>query len=294
MKIRDAIFPRLNTAFDRNIVPTFVEGVGIPKIIHQTFYDRALPAEIQKNVDKLKGLNPEWEYRFYDDTDIMNFINSNYPPLVSDYFLRLNKSYGAARADLFRYLLMYKCGGVYLDIKSSSTKPFNGIFQPDDRYLLSFWRNRDGEKFEGWGKHDELSDLENGEYQQWHIACAPGHPFLKAVIENVLFNIDKYNPALHGTGKYGVLRLTGPIAYTLAINRLSSKCKCRVVDSQMDLGFEYSVYQSTSHKGIFKTHYSALTDSVVSLGVAKKNSALLIQGLRRLKQRITIKAAKII
>jgi mannosyltransferase OCH1-like enzyme len=292
MKIRDAIFPRLNTASDRDKVPTFPEGVRIPKIIHQTFYDRALPAELQKNVDKLKGLNPEWEYRFYDDTDIKNFIDSNYPPFVSNYFYRIDKAYGAARADLFRYLLMYKCGGVYLDIKSSLNKPFSKILKSDDRYLLSFWKNRDGERFEGWGKHAELSDSENGEYQQWHIACAPGHPFLKAVIENVLSNIDKYNPALHGTGKYGVLRLTGPIAYTVAISRLTSKCKCRIVDSQTDLGFEYSVYQSTSHTGIFKTHYSALTDSIVRLGVTKKNSALLIQGVQRLKRRITSKAAR--
>ncbi|WP_194710980.1 glycosyltransferase family 32 protein [Noviherbaspirillum soli] len=278
------LFPQLNTIPTGSKVPAIAEGVGIPKIIHQTFYDKVLSPELQNNVNRLKALNPGWKYRFYDDTDIEHFITSNYPRLVWNYFCRIDNTYGAARADLFRYLLMYKCGGVYLDIKSSLNKPLDETIMPEDCYLLSHWKNGAGEQYDGWGMHEELIGMAQGEYQQWHIACAPGHPFLKAVIETVLANIDKYNPALHDVGRYGVLRVTGPIAYTIAINRLQSKHRCRIVDNNAELGFEYSIYKPTDPQGILRTHYSALKMPIIKLNAAKKNSALLLKGAQRLKR----------
>ena len=97
-----------------------------------------------------------------------------------------------AKADLFRYLLIYAAGGVYLDLKSSIRDSLTRTLQPSDRYLLSHWRNRSGEEFEGWGLWDELRDFENGEFQQWHIVAVRGHPFLRAVLEKVLSNLALY------------------------------------------------------------------------------------------------------
>ena len=100
---------------------------------------------MRSNIDKIRAMNPEYEYRFYDDADMVEFIKSNYDPdNPFDYFNRINPKYGAARADLFRYLLIYKCGGVYLDIKSSVTRPLREIIAGSDRYLLSQWRNARG------------------------------------------------------------------------------------------------------------------------------------------------------
>ncbi len=254
-------------ANEMNIVPAIAEGTTIPRVIHQTFYSKLLPSELQENGAKIKALNPGWEYKLYDDADITAFLRENYAPRILNYFNRISPSYGAAKADLFRYLLLYKCGGLYLDIKSTLTKPLDDILRADDRYLLSNWRNKKGEPFENWGLHTALGDMTDGEFQQWHIVAAPGHPFLKAVIENVLRNIDRYHPSLHGTGKDGVLRLTGPIAYTLAIAPLLHLYKHRFADSQADLGFEYSIYNNSAHKIVFRSHYANLTEPIVKIGV---------------------------
>ena len=48
------------------------------------------------------------------------------------------------------------------------------------------------------------------------VGINPGHPFLKAVIEMVLRNTRTYTP-LDGFAKFAILRVTGPITYTLAI-----------------------------------------------------------------------------
>lgn len=284
MFITGKLLPKLNLPTEKGTFPTLYPKQGIPKIIHQTFYQTRLPDELQQNVCRLKELNPEWEYRFYDDGDINDFIKKSYPPNVLDCFSRIDIRYGAARADLFRYLLMYKCGGVYLDIKSSVTKPLDSVLRPDDEYLLSCWPNKIGEPYEGWGCHDELSHMPNGEFQQWYIVTAPGHPFLKAAIETVLRNIKTYNPVLHGVGKHGVLRVTGPVPYTLAINRLLSECNYRLVDSAADLGFAYSVYDQRKHVGIFKSHYTTLTFPVVRLSRRKAVEAYFAYGLKSVKR----------
>ena len=194
MKIVDLLKPRLNDNAPLSRVVPMSEGAVIPRIIHQTYFSRNLPDELKENIERIKGMNPGWEYRYYDDSDIDDFIRTNYGQYVHELFSRINPKYGAARADLFRYLLMYKIGGVYLDIKSSTGRPLNDVLKPADRYLLSVWDNDAGGEHQGWGKHPELRHVSGGEFQQWHIVAAPGHPFLRVVIANVLRNIEIYNP----------------------------------------------------------------------------------------------------
>lgn len=269
MSLKALLIPALNHPPKRHLLDAFPVGQTIPKIIHQTFYDRNLPERLQANVQRLRELNPDWEYRFYDDADIEAFIKGNYPPLVWDYYQRIDPVYGAARADIFRYLLLYKLGGVYLDIKSSANRPLDTVLKPDDRFILSKWHNVNGE-FEHFGVVYDLRHLHGGEYQQWHIICAPGHPFLKEVLETVFENIDTYDPHLHQTGKRGVLRVTGPVPYTMAISRLMSAHPHRLVDGRNEMGLEYTVYGEQVHVGVFKGHYSLQTASIVRLTPGKK------------------------
>jgi hypothetical protein len=249
------------------VLAALPEGETIPRILHQTYRTGELPPEIQSNIDSLKSMNPEYEYRFYDDAEMLEFIKSNYDAEIVDSFNRINPKYGAARADLFRYLLIYKCGGVYLDVKSSLRRPLREILKPADRYLLTHWKNAEGERHAGWGIHDELKSIDGGEFQQWHIVAAAGHPFLKAVIDRVLQNIDRYNPLVHGVGQDAVWKVTGPIAYSLAIAPLLRLHPHRIAENNTALGFEYSIYQGAStisHRALFSGHYSHLTESLIS------------------------------
>lgn len=268
MSLKEILIPTLNHAPAASKVSSFVEGNTIPRIIHQTFYSRSLPPELAENVARIKALNPTWDYRFYDDADILQFIEKNYPPAVLSRFNNIDIKYGAARADLFRYLLMYRVGGVYLDIKSLASIPLDTVLRASDRFVLSSWKTCSDTH--NWGDHYDLRDIAHGEFQQWHIVCAPGHKYMRAVIDSVLTNIDKYLPSLHGYGKYGVLRVTGPIAYTRAIHTILDDDAHRLVDSVRDLGFKYNVYTNQSHETIFKSHYSLQTNPIIKLGLRKR------------------------
>lgn len=262
----------------------------IPKVIHQVYFsNKPLPAELAENSIRLKNLNPDWDYRLFDDRDMERFVWDNYGNDVREAYKLINPTYGAALADFFRYLLMFKKGGVYLDIKSSATRPFNEVLHPDDMFLISQWKNERSDRFAGWGLHDEISTVPGGEYQQWYIACAPNHPFLKAVIENIIRNIHVYNRGLHGTGQYGVLRVTGPIAYTLAIAPLLDRYPHRFADSHDDLGLIYSIYEDERHLKLFKDHYSELHDPIIRPTLRKRVTSVGYEAARHLRRIFLLK-----
>ena len=48
----------------------------IPQIFHQTWYKKNIPTKIQRHIDYMCSLHPEFEYRFYDDNDILSYINN--------------------------------------------------------------------------------------------------------------------------------------------------------------------------------------------------------------------------
>ncbi len=257
----------------------------IPRIIHQTYPTRDLPEQVQQNVDRLRRNNPAWIYKFYDDAGIEAFILKEYGQgMLSDY-LQINPRYGAARADLFRYLVIYKLGGVYLDIKSSFIRPIDQVLHGNEQYIISYWDNAQGERYEGYGIHPELASYPRGEIQQWHVIAAPGHPFLRAMIVFILETIEKYSPWRTGVGKAGVLRLTGPIAYTKVLTPLLGIYKHREVRNQSELFLEYSFLAGHTHEKLFKTHYTTFDEPLVNLHGAAFVSARLYVYCRRMKYR---------
>jgi len=240
---------------------------GIPKIIHQTASDLStLAPEIRQNIDHLRALNPGWAYRFYSDPDAAEFIRTHYGPRHLQAWESISPMYGAARADLFRYLLVYRHGGVYLDVKSSASRPLDEVLRADDSFIISHWNNARGERYAGWGIRPELRFSPRGEYQQWFIAAAPGHPFLAAVIDRVLENVSRYRIERDGVGKRATLAVTGPVAYTQAIHPIRDKWPHREVCADRHLGLVYSIYVAKglrAHEGSFANHYSKQSGPLV-------------------------------
>ena len=86
----------------------------IPKKIHQTWYKKQIPYLVQRDINKMKKLNKEYEYHFYDDD-----IYKAYSKLTV----------GASKADFFRYLVLYKEGGIYIDLDSAIHKNLDDLIE---------------------------------------------------------------------------------------------------------------------------------------------------------------------
>lgn len=261
-------------------VPVFAQGQALPRVLHQTHRTKRLPPALAGNVEHLRRLNPEWTHKLYDDADIRRFIGQEYGADFLSFYDRISPKYMAAKIDLFRYLKIYKEGGVYLDIKSTFDRPIEDSISVDDRYVLAKWRNRPGEEHAGFGLHAELRHLPGGEFQQWHLIAAPGHPFLRRVIERVLANIDAYRPWRQGVGQKGVLRTTGPIAYTLAMEEILDRHPHRIVDPDA-VGLKYTMLPGKEHKKLSPDHYVTQKGTVVELRNWNKARADIYLSLKR-------------
>ena len=236
--------------------------MAIPKIIHQTYPSREqMPGFLAEHIRALKALNVDWKHTLYDDADCLRFIRENYDAKILQAFQSIHPAYGAARADFFRYLLLYRVGGVYLDIKSGCRKPFDQLLRDDDEFLLSHWRDPKD------GFHPKFGI--SSEFQQWHIMARAGHPFLSAVISHVRDNLRNYDPLNDGVGKEAVLKTTGPIAYTRAIEPLLQHHPWRLFNAEAE-GVVYSVAPN-EHTRIFRKHYSKVKRPLVRFAHIRKD-----------------------
>ncbi len=229
--------------------PLKPHALTIARTIHQTSKPVRIPDAAEEMVAAMRALNPGWSYRYWSNKDAHDFIYAYFGYDVLEAYHRISACYGAARADFFRYLLVYQLGGVYLDMKSAATRPFDDILRPDDQFILAQWTT-------GVGVHPELDGFMTGsEYQQWHVIAAAGHPFLAAVIEQVLRNIRDYDSELDGVGALGVLRATGPIAYSRAIHPIRDLHPHRMVNpDEAGLVFERVARpERAAHYSIFRT-----------------------------------------
>lgn len=214
----------------------------IPRIIHQTYKTKNLPPELARISHDIQTLCPTFEYRLYDDEDIIKFITENYDEETLNLYNQINPKLGMARADFFRYLVMYKVGGVYLDIKSKPLIDLDKLLSPKYTFVTSHW---------GAPNHADIIDHPLGEYQNWHIMCEPNHPIIGAVIESVKANIRNYKHlSIHyKTTKYAVLTLTGPICYSKEIVKLKNQYINGFLeyDSHESLGLVYSAIEKGHH-----------------------------------------------
>ena len=202
--------------------------MAIPKVIYQTFKNHQLPFITRWQIKRTLKRNPAYSYEFYDDARIEDFLEEGFEPGVLQAYKKIQ--IGAAKADFFRYAVLYKKGGVYLDIDSRIVKPLDKFIRPDDLAVIS---------------------VENNEvkcYIQWGLIYAPGHPFLERTIQLMLDNI-RLNRFPHS-----VHEMTGPTVYTKAIRECmeedpSIPYRLVGVDYEGCMKFKYPLNKLVYQKG---------------------------------------------
>lgn len=255
--------------------------VAIPKKIHQIYFGDDLSHRLRANAQELRDLNPGWEYTLYDGPMGEEYIRTHYGAEVLRAYDHLDPRYYAARADLLRYLIVYREGGVYLDIKSRFDGPIDQFIKGDEGYILAQWLNEPGYVHEGFGVHHDIDFVPGGEFQNFHVIGAPKHPFLEAVIETVLRNINAYAP-WHAVGRTGVVRVTGPIAYTRAIFPLIDLYPCKRVRHEGEIGLQYSIAEAYDPDPVKARHYSIVSEPLVQMSGPGKVASGFFAKLRTL------------
>ena len=164
----------------------------IPRVLWQTWRSHDLGPREQLAVDTWIEMNPEFEHRLCDDDECRAFVYEHFPHLLEVYD---GFELPVERADLWRYLVLYHFGGVYTDLDTRCLQPIRdwGLQNDDELVICTEY---------------------TGQYCQWTMVAAPGHPAFAKVIEQI-----------HAQGSQrvadhdivDVIERTGPRAWTRAI-----------------------------------------------------------------------------
>jgi mannosyltransferase OCH1-like enzyme len=103
----------------------------IPKIIWQTYETKYedLSEDVKLLTNSWKENNPEWEYRYMSSIDRDTFVLENYGQEWFDLFKKF--PINVMRADVWRYMVINKYGGVYADIDTLCKKPMSYWIKDD-------------------------------------------------------------------------------------------------------------------------------------------------------------------
>jgi mannosyltransferase OCH1-like enzyme len=119
--------------------------MSIPKLVHVIWlqgYDQ-LNNSLKENYNKLKDLNKDFEFMFWDNNSIRTLIQSIDVDLLNVYdnikSLKGNVSNFTSQSDIGRFVILYVYGGIYTDIDIQCNIPFNKILSsyPDCTMIIA-------------------------------------------------------------------------------------------------------------------------------------------------------------
>ena len=210
---------------------TLIKSI-IPMNIYVTWKTKNLPKFMEKNLEDLKIKNPEFNIILYDNNDCTEFIKNNFNKNVLDAYMKLKP--GAYKADLWRYCILYKNGGIYIDIKLKLINNFKLILLTDNEYYV---QDDPDWFYQKCGIYNALLvALPNNEI---YLEC------INKIVENV-------NNKYYG---YNVLYPTGPglfgeiyINHNLTQNFILTNAKHRLYYKNIQIITEYPEYRNELSK----------------------------------------------
>jgi hypothetical protein len=171
--------------------------MSIPKKIFQTHITKDIPSASAYHIGRLRDINHDFEYQYYDDTDMDEYVKTHGSREVYNAFLKMKP--GAGKADIWRLLIMHQEGGIYVDFDNilhekpantvgerGSYRPFRDILKSEDKFVHG-------------------NNWTIGGYDAPHpnlILCAePRHPIIFNTLESVVTSVNNDIP-IKSIGKY--------------------------------------------------------------------------------------------
>jgi inositol phosphorylceramide mannosyltransferase catalytic subunit len=168
----------------------------IPCIVYQTHKNQEY---IKSNIELSRAVTSWKQYyqtEFYDDAQCDTFIREEFPEFYEQY-QRLPLK--VMKADIWRYCIIYKYGGIYADTDTVCLTNPSILLQDAELVIVP---------------------EESSFFCQWVFSAPAGSPFLKSVLD-VFMERMKETPVIKG--EHIVHHLTGPAAFTEGILRCLEK-----------------------------------------------------------------------
>lgn len=166
-----------------SLMSTIKTTSPIPMLLSQTWKSEVLPPEAAILRDGWIKKNPKLDCRIFDDAKSRRVVQDIVPDLIDSYD-RL--PHPVMRADIFRYAIIYRDGGMYADIDMECIGPIDEFMRAGPCLMA----------IESHLTHTRMKELEYPapiQIANCIFAAVPGHPFFLAAIHRALalFQLEK-------------------------------------------------------------------------------------------------------
>lgn len=227
------------------------EKFVLPRKLHQVWlqgYDN-IHNSAKQVIDENLKMNSNWEYKFYDAKAIDKYIKENESDYVYQAYKKINPKYSAVITDLFRYIIMYHEGGVYMDIKCKTNVPLDNWVHKNKLQVSLF--GFENILLKKYFNCEVLKDIVPREFIMGILVYSPKHIIMRILIDEICEKIHNYkNNQLNYLpnklkNSYKILSLTGPWAYT----KILSAYICNL--SPEDVQENIIIYNKNGMNGVF-------------------------------------------
>lgn len=181
----------------------WLDEVRIPKVVHHIWLGSSLPEKCKILRDTWLLNHPGWKFILWTDKDVEKFGMENKA------LFDASNNWGE-KSDIWRYEIIWRYGGLYVDTDFESIKPMDVFHHCVDFYTGIYTSHAHGKSpavIMGMGL----------------IGAIPGHPVMRALIDGLkTAKIDKTNSA-------AILARTGPYYFTRVVLANAGKTNLRDV-----------------------------------------------------------------
>ena len=213
--------------------PTSING--IPFVVYMSWGHRTLPLKMRQTIEANMKSNPEFDFYIYSDEDCRKFIAENYDAAVVAAFDGLKP--GAYKSDLWRYCVLYRNGGVYMDIKMKVEMPLK---KQIETYGTLFTKD--------YLAFDILDGVWNG-----YMIAPQGTPVFKDCIDNI---VDAVKTKSY---RRNFLDVTGPHLLGRTIEKYPDLLNKKTAEIRKTDDWEVSVHDISSNS-LLLTEYPEYRD----------------------------------
>jgi hypothetical protein len=201
----------------------------IPNHVYQTWRTPVVTMLLARQVRKFRRMNPDCSFSFFDDQRMASYMESNF---AGHPILRVFRDIRmpAEKADIWRYCVLFREGGIYCDIKSALKIPFRTLLANDPSELISFENNlwKDYLDLERYAAPavffprppDSIrSMLDHPDHVvvNWLLCFEKGSPILAEVIDLIIRHSPFYRNKTFPVADLAGSHFTGPLAMTQAV-----------------------------------------------------------------------------
>jgi mannosyltransferase OCH1-like enzyme len=203
--------------YDRNSNSPNARQQKIPLNCYQTWKNNLFGKTHSAEIQEFRNINPEINFFLYDDRKQNEYMQKSWGthPI---YEIFENSCFGAMKADIFRYCIIYEKGGYYFDINKGCDCNITELHPADAQEFITYENNP-------LVLIPNLQTMRTIDYplnamSQCLFGFTKKHPILERTISNIVEYSPYFKAKTFASPRFAIISFTGPGMFTKSVREV--------------------------------------------------------------------------